>query len=114
MKQESSRRPSHVQTLGELQNYINHYEPHEGIQMEPGKIVKNAAKRSLAKLMLNSFCGKFGEWLNKHAVESDAVPQELFEYLNNSLVVIHEIRIFSENVLQVVFSYVDEDALKGK
>ena len=114
MKQESSRRPSHVQTQGELQNYINHYEPHEGIQMEPGKIVKNAAKRSLAKLMLNSFCGKFGEWLNKHAVESDTVPQELFEYLNNSLVVIHEIRIFSENVLQVVFSYVDEDALKGK
>ena len=55
MKQESSGRPSHVRTPEELQNYINHYEAHEGIQMEPGKIVKNAAKRSLAKLMLNSF-----------------------------------------------------------
>ena len=29
--------------------------------MEPGKIVKNAAKRSLAKLMMNSLWGKFGE-----------------------------------------------------
>ena len=61
MKQESSRRPSHLHTLEELQNYINHFEAHEGIQMEPGKIVKNAAKRSLAKLMMNSFWGKFGE-----------------------------------------------------
>ena len=43
--------------------------------MEPGKIVKNAAK-----LMLNSLWGKFGEWLNKHAVESVKAPHELFEY----------------------------------
>ena len=54
-------RIKHVGTLEELQNYINQYEAHEGIQMEPGKIVKNAAKRSLAKLMMNSFWGKFGE-----------------------------------------------------
>ena len=54
MKQESSGRSSHVRTPEDLQNYINHYEVHEGIPMEPGKIVKNAAKRSLAKLMLNS------------------------------------------------------------
>ena len=114
MKQESSRRPSHGSTQEELQNYINHYEVHGGVQMEPGKIVKNAAKHSLAKLMLNSFWGKFGEWLNKHAVESVIAPHELFEYLNNSLVVIHAIRIFSEDVLEVVFSYVDEDASKGK
>lgn len=114
MKQESSRRPSHVSIQEELQNYINHYEVHEGVQMEPGKIVKNAAKHSLAKLMLNSFWGKFGEWLNKHAVESVTAPHELFEYLNNSLVVIHAIRIFSEDVVEVVFSYVDKDASKGK
>ena len=112
MKQESSRWPSHVSTQEELQNFINHYEVHEGVQMEPGKIVKNAAKHSLAKLMLNSFWGKFGEWLNKHAVESVTAPQELFEYLNNSLV-IHAIRIFSD-VFEVVFSYVDKDASKGK
>ena len=76
--------------------------------------MKNAAKRSLAKLMLNSFWGKFGEWLNKHVVESITAPHELFEHLNNSLVVIHAIRIFSEDVLEVGFSFVDEDALKGK
>ena len=114
MKQESSGRPSHVRTPEELQNYINHYEVPEGIQMEPGKIVKNAAKRSLAKLMLNAFWGKFGERLNKSAVESVTAPHELFEYLNNSLMVIHAIRVFSEDVLEVVFSYVDEDASEGK
>ena len=113
-KQKSSRRPSHVRTLEELQSYINHYEVHAGIQMEPGKIVKNAAKRSLAKPMLNSFWGKFGEWLNEHVVESVTAPHEFFEYLNNSLVVIHVIRIFSEDVVEVVLSYVDEDASKGK
>ena len=63
---------------------------------------------------MNSFWGKFGEQLNKHAVESVTAPRELFEYLNNSLVVIRAIRIFSEDGLEVVFSYVDEDASKGK
>ena len=51
---------------------------------------------------------------NKHVVESVTAPHELFEYLYNSLVVIHAIRIFSEDVFEVVFSYVDEDASKGK
>ena len=114
MKQESSGQPSHVHTPEELQNYIDHYKAHEGIRMEPVKIVKNAARHSLAKLMLNLFWSKFGEQLNKSAVESVTVPHELFEYLNNSLMVIHAIGIFSEDVLEVVFSYVDEDASKGK
>ena len=47
-------------------------------------------------------------------MESVTAPRELFEYLNNSLVVIRAIRIFSEDGLEVVFSYVDEDASKGK
>ena len=47
-------------------------------------------------------------------MESVTAPHELFEYLYNSLGVIHAIRIFSEDVLEVVFSYVDEDASKGK
>ena len=47
-------------------------------------------------------------------MESVTAPHELFEYLYNSLVVIHAIRIFSEDVFEVVFSYVDEDASKGK
>ena len=114
MKQESSGQPSHVHTPEELQNYIDHYKAHEGIRMEPVKIVKNAARHSLAKLMLNLFWSKFGEQLNKSAVESVTVPHELFEYLNNSLMVIHAIGIFSEDVLEVVFSYADEDASKGK
>ena len=82
--------------------------------MAPGKIVKNAAKLSLAKLMLNSFWGKFGEWLNKPAVESGTAPHGLFEYLNNLLMVIHVTRVFSEDFLEVVFCYMDEDASKSK
>ena len=114
MKQESSGRPSHVRTPEELQNYINHHEAHEGIRMKLGKIVKSAVKRLFAKLMLNSFWAKFEERLNKPAVESITAPHELFEYLNNSLMVVHAICIFSEDVLEVAFSYADEDASKGK
>ena len=82
--------------------------------MAPGKIVKNAAKLSLAKLMLNSFWGKFGERLNKPTVESGTAPHGLFEYLNNLLMVIHVIRVFSEDFLEVVFCFMDEDASKSK
>ena len=82
--------------------------------MAPGKIVKNAAKLLLAKLMLNSFWGKFGERLNKPAVESGTAPQGLFEYLNNLLMVIHVTRVFSGDFLEVVFCYMDEDPSKSK
>lgn len=64
--------------------------------MEPGRIFENPAQRSLAKL--NSFWGKFDERLDKLAVTSLSSLHELYQYLNESLLEIHGIRVFNNGI----------------
>ena len=61
MKQEASGWPVECTTEEEKQAYVENYETHEGIRLNPQSISKNDGKRALAKLMLNSFWGKFGQ-----------------------------------------------------
>ena len=61
MKQEASGWPKECDTKQKRREYISEYETHEGIRLEYTNIEKNEGKRALAKLMLNSFWGKFGQ-----------------------------------------------------
>ena len=64
LKQESSGYPQNVKTEEEKQAYIDQYLDHEGILLDKECIDKNAGLRSLSKLALNSFYGKFGQRTN--------------------------------------------------
>ncbi|CAC5422865.1 unnamed protein product [Mytilus coruscus] len=64
MKQEASGWPSWCETEEDKQKYIHAYLEKEGIQLEYHKIRENSGLRSLTKLMLNSFWGKFGQRTN--------------------------------------------------
>ena len=55
LKQQASDWPSWVQTDADKDDYIRQYEEREGVKLDPDKIQKNPALRSLAKLCLNSF-----------------------------------------------------------
>ena len=59
MKQEASGWPEWCQNENDRWNYIRDYHEKEGILLDYNNI-KNPALRALAKLMLNSFWGKFG------------------------------------------------------
>jgi len=60
IKQEASGWPSWVgDDETKRQQYIQHYEEHEGIRLEYDNIKKNPGLRTLAKMMLNSMWGKF-------------------------------------------------------
>ena len=61
MKVEASGFPKDVVTEDQKDMYIQRYYEKEGILLEKDKIAKNAGMRSIAKLMLNSFWGKFGQ-----------------------------------------------------
>ena len=61
LKQQGSGFPDHVKSEEDKDKYIQEYFEHEGIQLEKDKIEKNPGLRSLAKLALNSFYGKFGQ-----------------------------------------------------
>ena len=57
IKQEASGYPKDCVTEEQKQAYIDAYYEHEGIHLDPEKIIYNPGLRSLAKLMLNSFWG---------------------------------------------------------
>ena len=50
-----------LEASGYSKNCVNDILQNQGIQLDPTKIVYNAGLRALAKLMLNSFWGKFAQ-----------------------------------------------------
>ena len=65
------------------QRYIDDYFEKEGIRLDYEKIVKNPGLRALAKLMLNSFWGKFGQRSNLPQIEYVSDPSVYFDLLIN-------------------------------
>ena len=63
-KQEASGFHEECQTDEEKMGYIVDYAKHEGIHLDYDNIKKNPGLRSLAKICLNSFWGKFDQRLN--------------------------------------------------
>ncbi|XP_054279031.1 uncharacterized protein LOC128997416 [Macrosteles quadrilineatus] len=82
MKQEASGFPSWCETDEDKNKYINDYLKKEGVQLEKDKIIKNGGLRSLAKLMLNSFWGKFGQRENQTKASIEYI-EEVGEPLSN-------------------------------
>ncbi|XP_062571181.1 uncharacterized protein LOC134233214 [Saccostrea cucullata] len=101
IKQEASGRPHWVNTEEDLQKYIEMYEQREGIRLDPSNIEYNAGLRSLAKLLLNSFWGKFGQHLNltKNQFLHDSQAHVLFQQMANPTVEIVDFNIVDEENL---------------
>ena len=75
IKQESAGYPEWAQTDEQKQQYVCDYQAKEGIALDPLLIEKNPGRKAMAKLMLNSFWGKFGE--NLHKKTTEALPHQL-------------------------------------
>ncbi|CAH3174094.1 unnamed protein product, partial [Porites lobata] len=86
------------------------YQQHEGVQLNYAQIEKNPAKRALAKLMLNSFWGKFGQASNKSQVESISSPSKFHRLFNQDDTHIHAIRVVNEEMLEIVYNKIAEAA----
>ena len=61
VKQEASGWPDWCHSELQKQHYIHQYFEKEGIMLEFDKIQDNPGLRLLAKILLNSFWGKFGQ-----------------------------------------------------
>ena len=111
VKQEASGWPSWCQTEEQKQEYIRAYEAKEGIQLEYSNIAKNPGLRSLAKLMLNSMWGKFGQKPNKTQVQQFTDPIHFHDFISSDQLDIHEIQMHknNENVVEVFYTKQAED-----
>ena len=110
IKQQASGWPSECDTEEKREEYLHEYKDHEGIELDPVNIEKNPGLRSLAKLMLNSFWGKFGQRPNQTQVTTCANPSQFFRLIMDDRQVIHRIEIMNEHMVEVYHSF-DESCI---
>ena len=113
IKQEASGWPREGMTEEEKAEYVEDYYRREGIRLDPEKIVKNPGLRSLAKLMLNSFWGKFGQRSNQTRTTQCTKPSEFFEMLRDDSQIIERIEIINDDMLELFHKFKTEcDAMQ--
>ena len=101
IKQEASGYPQKVQTEEEIEEYIKLYKSKENIVLRRDKIKKSSALRSLAKLMLNSLYGKFGQrpMLRKtHIVNS---VSQLCTLMSSPVDTVVDFHVLSDDIMHV-------------
>ena len=109
IKQESAGYPAWCNTLADKSRYVNQYHQKEGIHLDPNLIVKNPGRKATAKLMLNSFWGKFGENLHKPTTEVVYTAHQLFALVSNPFNDIRQVRLSNDNALEVVYANLKEN-----
>ena len=109
IKQEASGWPKGVNTEEEKQSYINDYYEKEGIQLDYDKIEKNPGLRTLAKMMLNSMWGKFGQRLNKTQVQEFDDPQTFHQFLDTDSLDVRHVSIINDQMVEVHYQHQKED-----
>ena len=110
IKQEASGWPSWVgdDETKRLQ-YIQEYFEHEGIRLDYNKIEKNPGLRTLAKMMLNSMWGKFGQRLNKTQVQEFDDPKAFHSFLDTSTLDVRHVSVMNDQMVEVLYQYQEED-----
>ena len=113
LKTESSGYPHWATTYDEKVRYRSNCYQREGITLDTSQIRKNAGRKVTAKLMLNSFWGKFGENLRKSSTATVTTPAQLYDLVTDPLKDVTAIRICSPDVLEVVFTVHDDECVEN-
>ena len=109
IKQEASGWPKGVNTEEEKQDYIQKYFEKEGIQLEYDRIKYNPGLRTLAKMMLNSMWGKFGQRLNKTQLQTFDESQGFHRFLDTDTMDVRHVSVVNDQLVEVHYQYQDED-----
>ena len=109
IKQESAGWPRWCETREQKQEYVRKYQQKEGIQLQ--NVTKNPGHKQVAKLMLNSFWGKFGERTNKSKVLQVKHPHELYNVLTDSANHVQSLRLCTDELMEVVYKQTPDNDL---
>eukprot|EP00057_Strongylocentrotus_purpuratus_P033052 XP_789947.2 PREDICTED: uncharacterized protein LOC585011 [Strongylocentrotus purpuratus] len=103
LKQEASGYPVDAKTPAEREQYVKEYYEHEGILLDPKKIMKNPGLRAIAKMIINVLWGKFAQRNNLRQTLYLSTAAELLKQLNDETVIVHDILVLNE-LLQLNFT----------
>ena len=108
VKQEASGWPDWCVNESTKLRYINQYYEKEGILLDYNKIEENPGLRSLSKLMLNSFWGKFGQRSNLIQNTYTDDPVTFFDMMTSDKQDIKNVRFISNEAVQLDWCYNDD------
>ena len=108
IKTEASGWPSDCDTEEKKRDYLRRFEKEEGISLEYDKVKPNPGLKATAKLMLNSFWGKFGQRENLPQIEQCTTPDQLYKLLDDDTLEVQNIRFCTEDVIEVIYIYREE------
>ena len=105
MKQEVSGWPEWCQSENDKLRYIRDYQEKDGILLDYNNIKKNPGLRALAKLMLNSFWGKFGQRSTMPRIKYISEPAEYFDMLTSDQILVIDINFSSDDMVEMRYQY---------
>ena len=108
MKQEASGWPEWCQSENDKWRYIRDYHVKEGILLYYNNIKNNPGLRALAKLMLNSFWGKFGQRSNMPQIKYISEPAEYFDMLTSDQILVMGINFVRDEMAEMRYQYKEE------
>ena len=107
IKAESSGLPPGVDTEEKIDAYVKEYALNEGVHLRRDMIEKNPGLRSIAKLALNSFYGKFGQKTNMKKCAYLTSAKEIYKFLTDDTKVIKDFHVLNSDMVLI-------DFVKGK
>ncbi|XP_031635355.1 uncharacterized protein LOC116348474 [Contarinia nasturtii] len=107
IKTEASGFPPGVESDEQKNEYIKHFFDQEGILLEKDKISYNEGLRALAKIMLNSFWGRYGMKPNKSKKCFISQRDELLELITNPSTEVQSLFPLSDTSLLASYRYHD-------
>jgi hypothetical protein len=107
IKQEASGYPKDCVTEEQKQQYVDGYLEVEGIRLDPSKIEYNPGMCALAKLMLNSFWGKFAQRSNMAKTEQIRDPQVYYDDLTSDEINVLDANLVSDDTIEIQYEYTE-------
>ncbi|KAK3915759.1 putative DNA polymerase [Frankliniella fusca] len=104
MKIEATGWPSHVNTDEEKEAYVQKHLLKDGIILDKTKFERNPGKRTLAKLILNSFWGKLGERTLRSQTTFVKSYAALAKLAEDATITVSSIIPYGDDVLQVCYT----------
>ena len=104
-KQEASGYPKDVVTDQDKQRYIDDYFENEGVKLDKSKIKLNEGMRTICKLLLNSFWGRFGMNSNKQQYKLIRDPCEWLALIADDQYKVQSADFTNKKFLQVYYTH---------
>ena len=103
IKQQASGFPSNVQTEQEKDQYVQDYFEKEGIMLDKSKISYNEGMRAIAKIILNSFWGRYGMKENKSQYKLISNTRDWFTLMSDDRYIVTSVDFTHKKYLQVYY-----------